>query len=719
MGIFKNQTLRTKISRTMIIIVIAILLCVGTVTFLSMRDLSEAMIASNREIGITSSRETQSAMTETTRNSLLELARNKASVANQMFLNFQKAVSIAASAAEKLYADENLYPKRMVARPAMENNGKLAVQALFASDTDPDDPKIVKELLLMGNIQDTLLSINNNYGNMASNYIATESGIMIQADYISAMKFDESGNIMPLDAKERPWYIGASETGKAFFTSVTEDLHTGRLGIMCGVPIYRKGWLMGVSGAGMYLDDVNELVQSIDLGENGDACIVNREGQIIFSTCSEGMFSATEEREDLRTGGNAALATIIERSLSGKSGVELLVIDGVQRYVAYAPMKTVDWAFFILLSQQQVRAPALRLRSRLEEMTTSAIRDANLVINRSVMILLGVFLGAIVITLLISNMLSKRIVRPIQSLTETVRGIEGDRLDFEWNMDTGDETQMLAASFQSLTQRMKEYIRDIRDITAERERMGTELDIAARIQESMLPSEFPPFPDRNEFDLYALMDPAKEVGGDFYDYYFIDDDHLGIVIADVSGKGVPAALFMMASKIIISDNAKMNKSPAEVLAETNATLSANNRAEMFVTVWLGVLEVSTGKLTAANAGHEYPALKKPDGTFELVKDRHGFVIGGMPGMRYREYELQLEPGSKLFVYTDGVPEATNEANELFGTDRMLAALNSDPGAGPEDVLDNVRRAVDGFVGKAPQFDDMTMLCLEYKGKRQG
>ena len=211
------------------------------------------------------------------------------------------------------------------------------------------------------------------------------------------------------------------------------------------------------------------------------------------------------------------------------------------------------------------------------------------------------------------------------------------------------------------------------------------------------------------------MDPAKEVGGDFYDYFLIDDDHLGIVIADVSGKGVPAALFMMAVKIIIANYAKMGQSPAQVLNTANQAICENNQEEMFVSVWLGILEISTGKLTAANAGHEYPAVRNGDGPFEMKKERHSLVVGAMEETVYREYEMTLTPGSKLFLYTDGVPEASNAKTELFGEERMVSALNKDPGADPVQVLANVNAAVQEFVQGAEQFDDLTMLCLEYKG----
>ncbi len=242
----------------------------------------------------------------------------------------------------------------------------------------------------------------------------------------------------------------------------------------------------------------------------------------------------------------------------------------------------------------------------------------------------------------------------------------------------------------------------------------TELTMATQIQEAMLPSTFPAFPNRAEFDLHASMDPAKEVGGDFYDFFLIDEDHLGLIIADVSGKGIPAALYMMISKTILQNFAKLGIGPAEILTKANEALCADNRTEMFVTAWVGILEISSGKMTCANAGHEYPAICR-EGHFELLKDRHGFVLGGMEGSKYREYTIQLEKDDKVFVYTDGVPEATNGEKTMFGTERMLDALNGNTDVSPKEVLRTVREAVDAFVGGAEQFDDLTMLCLEYRG----
>ena len=253
------------------------------------------------------------------------------------------------------------------------------------------------------------------------------------------------------------------------------------------------------------------------------------------------------------------------------------------------------------------------------------------------------------------------------------------------------------------------YMRTVRErqvLALEKERIRAELALASRIQVSALPKEYP---DRPEFDLAASMIPAKEVGGDFYDFFMIDEDHLGMLIADVSGKGTPAALFMMVSSALIRHSSSGEYSPAKILHTANEQICARNPEEMFVTVWLGILEISTGKLTAANAGHEYPMLKNAGKQFEMLRDRHGLVVGAMSGARYRDYQLWLEPGAKLFVYTDGVAESVDSKMEQFGTDRILESLRSSEEGTPREILEAVNHAVSGFAGDAPQFDDLTMM----------
>lgn len=277
-----------------------------------------------------------------------------------------------------------------------------------------------------------------------------------------------------------------------------------------------------------------------------------------------------------------------------------------------------------------------------------------------------------------------------------------------------DEIGSLAVNFSDMILSLENYMTELNAVTAEKQRIGAELDVAKNIQASMLPCIFPAFPGREEFDIYATMEPAKEVGGDFYDFFLVDEDHLAMVIADVSGKGVPAALFMVIAKTLLKNCTQTGLSPHEVLEKVNEQLCENNDAEMFVTVWLGILEISTGKLTCANAGHEYPVLRRGGADFELIKDRHGFVLAGMEGSRYKEYEIILEKGDQLYVYTDGVPEATNAVDELYGSDRMVEALNRNAGSTPGETLTRVKQDIDQFVGEAPQFDDITMLAIEIR-----
>ncbi|MDO4870379.1 MAG: PP2C family protein-serine/threonine phosphatase [Bacillota bacterium] len=283
-------------------------------------------------------------------------------------------------------------------------------------------------------------------------------------------------------------------------------------------------------------------------------------------------------------------------------------------------------------------------------------------------------------------------------------------------MTRNNEVGQLAEDITALADEIDNYVNKIETITAEKERIGIELELASKIQANMLPNIFPPFPERTEIDLYASMTPAREVGGDFYDFFFIDDDHLAITIADVSGKGIPAALFMMVSRIMIHNMAAAHEeSPAKALERANNEICANNDEDMFVTVWLGILEISTGRLVASNAGHEYPAYN-PDGSmFSRYSDKHGFVIGSMEDISYTDYEIIMQPGAKLFVYTDGLTEATDRDNNMFGEERLMQTLYGARDDSPEQIIGAVNRDVKAFVGEAEQFDDLTMLCIEYKG----
>ena len=321
-----------------------------------------------------------------------------------------------------------------------------------------------------------------------------------------------------------------------------------------------------------------------------------------------------------------------------------------------------------------------------------------------------VIFGALFV--LIYCLVRKLVVKNIHKVNTSLSAITEGKLDTVVDVRSHVEFDSLSNDINATVDTLKRYIKEAE------ERIDAELAFAKAIQHAALPSVFPPYPNHKEFEIYATMHTAKEVGGDFYDFYFIDDDNLAFLMADVSGKGIPAAMFMMTSKTIIKSCAESGMSVEEVFTVANEKLCEGNDAGMFVTAWMGILNVKTGKVLFANAGHNHPLVKHADGTYEYLKTRAGFVLAGMEGVRYRRNELDLAPGDAIYLYTDGITEATDANNELYGDDRLHAVLEKYKDAVPQVICDVVKRDVDAFVGEAPQFDDMTMLCLQYHGAEE-
>ena len=333
-----------------------------------------------------------------------------------------------------------------------------------------------------------------------------------------------------------------------------------------------------------------------------------------------------------------------------------------------------------------------------------ASRDVSLKVMTAMQILI---FGALFI--LIFYLVRKLVVRNIHKINESLSAITDGNLDTVVDVRSHLEFDSLSNDINATVDTLKRYIKEAE------ERIDAELAFAKAIQHSALPTVHPLYDNRKEFDIFASMHTAKEVGGDFYDFYFIDEDHLAFLIADVSGKGIPAAMFMMRSKTIIKSYAESGMSVEEVFTLANEKLCEGNDAGMFVTAWMGILNIRNGKVLFANAGHNHPLVKHSDGTFEYLKSRAGFVLAGMEGVRYRKNELVLEPGDAIYLYTDGVTEATDLNEELYGEDRLHSILEKYKDETMEVICSEIKKDVDLFAGEAPQFDDITMLALKYNG----
>ncbi|MBQ6595305.1 MAG: SpoIIE family protein phosphatase [Clostridia bacterium] len=639
-------------------------------------------------------------------------------ISDELFHDLATRVEMLGEYAGKLVSEPESFPRMAWKGPDPAADGTITAQMIFAEGTDEE--ALADRLGLAANMSDLMISLFHASDITNSCFIALPEGAFLVVDDRAGSKFGADGAPVAYDPRTRPWYRQAVEAGKLIFTDVETDAFTGDIGIVCAMPVYVDGRLEAVVGSDLFLTSMQTAVEASD--ENGGfVSVVNNSGHVVFSPRTEGAFAVLRGSKamDLRESENEALAALARDAFAGPTGVRLVETEEGSFYMSGAPMPTVGWALISVFDSSVADEPAKMLTESISGLQADAAvtyREKSARSRNTVLFLLA---AALVLTCGGALVLGKRIVRPLNTITRRISELGEGNLEFRMEdaFRTGDEIEVLAGSFADLSHKTVRYMDQVKTVTAEKERINTELHMANQIQESMLPGIFPPFPDRCEFDLYAVMNPAREVGGDFYDFFLIDDDHLGIVMADVSGKGVPAALFMMASKIILQSCAMLGRSASEILTKTNEAICSNNRMQMFVTVWLGILEISTGKLTASNAGHEYPAAKK--GTpFVLLRDRHGFVLGGMEDAKYSEYTLQLSPGDRLFLYTDGVAEATNAEGALFGTRRMLEALNRMPNGSPREILENVRRAVDEFVQDAEQFDDLTMLCLEYRGPQK-
>ncbi len=327
----------------------------------------------------------------------------------------------------------------------------------------------------------------------------------------------------------------------------------------------------------------------------------------------------------------------------------------------------------------------------------------------------AVMILSVLLAYIISTIIRNQFVAPVRKVSDEAMRFARENTVGEalGSISPYNEISNLALSIDKMEADMDQYIQNLTAATAEKERIHAEISLAGSIQENAIPNEFPAFPDRTDFDIYASMTPAKGVGGDFYNFFLLDDDHLVILIGDVSGKGIPGALFMMMSNIILTERINIGGTPAEILYHVNNSICEQNEMDMFVTLWLGIIELPTGRVIAANAGHEDAAVYRSGGEFELYKTKHGIPAGAMSGARYRDFEIQLGRGDKLFIYTDGVPEAMDVDNHMFTLGKMIDTLNSEREKTPAEILDGIHKAVDEHAGEAPQFDDLTMLCFEY------
>ena len=643
------------------------------------------------------------------------LAKAKADYINREMEITRKDAEILADAMTAIMSHPENYLPKTLPDPRREYVINGQTYLIFAPDIrDNVTPEVMEEISIAANISDLLEEMTRSY----SVYNCTAFAGSVKGWYFCSRivlgndnkaHFDEiipfsHERIYEFDPRKRPWYLKAAEAKRP----VVSDLYMTLTGkgeksyqqIGASAPFYdAQGNFAGVVG----LDASNEDFYKYVNKEGDLSFVLNERGKVLFST------DGIDEK---------FLAEMVNGVIAGESGVKEITFNGEDFYLAYAPMPDIGWSFGMIVSEEKILKSTHGahdyLLAQIENMQDK-INSEHSYMNE---IAVAVPIALLVILFLMGTKLSQQFVKPINELSDGVREIASGNLDKKLDVKTGDELEHLAICFNAMTDELKTYMANLEKETAEKERIATELDVAKDIQNGMLPKDFPA---RADFELFATMTPAKKVGGDFYDFYFLDETHLAITVADVSGKGISAALFMVISKTILSNFAETfykQNGLAPVVAAANEQLCANNEAMMFVTAFIGVLDLETGEFTFVNAGHNPPVVYRAEtNRCEFLDVQKNFVLGPMDGIPFAEQKINFKRGDLIFIYTDGVTEALNVKEEEYLPDRLINFMNStDCAADLETLLANVRADLSEHVGDAEQSDDITMFALRFKGK---
>lgn len=706
----KRRPIRRKVQGMVLLISVAALLLTSAVSIFSMLKIQNDVLSDGKELGANAAANSEEALLALMEQNLLDIVSSKAKLADSELGKFSGYIGQFAAYAETLYKDTSSFVPVEVLPPDKNDKGRLTMQRYLA-DTNVHLSDVESEMNLLGNLEYVFEPVITSEADMITTiYIGTESGFMLSYDSRADLGDTTESLEEYYDYHDATWYTEAKTSGKTIFTDTYPDAYGRGLTISCASPIYDNEKFVGVVCMDILITDLNRAVIDVDMGEHSYAMLIDHSGRIIASP----QISPDQvEFDDILSNTTLPAYEISDELMSGKTGVAL---TSSSIYYAYTPVSSSQWTLAIHVPSTDITEPVSAIRDNIDNKTDETAASMTQNILTAILIFVICFVLIILIVVFMARQFSRRLTKPLLALNSDVGNISSGNLKYRAEIQDNDEIGDLAVSFNNMAISLEQYISDLTTITAEKERIGAELDVARQIQSSMLPCIFPAFPDRKEIDIYATMNPAKEVGGDFYDFFMVDERHLAIVMADVSGKGVPAALFMVIGKTLIKDHTQPGRNLGDVFTEVNDLLCEANSEGLFITAFEGVLDLCTGEFNFVNAGHEIPFICKAGDVFDAYKIKAGFVLAGMEGMRYKAGSIELAVGDKVFQYTDGVTEATNAQNELYGMERLSDTLNQIKDKKPEEILPAVKQDIDAFVGEAPQFDDITMLCFEYKAK---
>ena len=715
------MSIERRLFRLLLVMGLLCFAAFAAVSFLGLYDVERRALENSRDMGTSAAEFAESAADKQARERFALLAKEKAQRIEREMVRLREDTELLAQNMTHILTHRELYrPRRLPVGgevpiasrepylfflPALRESGQI--------------PAVLPDAEIAANGADILSLWAGSYesGYQATCFFVSELGYFISADVMTDdeeyVKFYDEWYTPSFDTRQRLWYEEARDTGKTVFTDVYVGVE-GYPAVACIAPYYNEKGFAGVAGMSSNIDSLYQDIAKSELEGTNINFVLNAKGEVLISSEKGGLLAASETPADLRRGQEQELAAQAVRMVQGDSDVTLVTVADREYYLAYAPIPSLGWSFGTLIEKDLVAAPAQEARSHLlaqAETFGASLQEiffSNLLRTAAVLLLL---LAALYFA---SRRAADRFISPILTLRAGVRDIAEGNLDRKIDLRTGDEIGELADSFNDMTEKLKLYIKNLAETTAEKERIATELDLAARIQAGILPDDFPV---QEGFDLFATMHPAKEVGGDFYDFFFLDDTRLLVTIGDVSDKGVPAALFMVRAKTVLGSSVLTAEKEGGTLADAvmmaNDELCRNNEEGLFVTVFTAIIDLDARKVTYVNAGHNLPAIVSGKGEARCIPKGCDPMLAAMEGLSFEEKTCELAPGDALFLYTDGVTEAENPEEEMFSKERMLGTLGKFAGKSARSIVEGVLAEVQEHAA-GRQSDDITMLCIRWR-----
>ncbi|MDV4342274.1 SpoIIE family protein phosphatase [Methanoculleus sp. YWC-01] len=698
-------SVRTKILLVFLTLSTVALLLAGSLAFVQMDDVGRYALERSTDLGTRAMNDSTAALERNAEESLLRLAQDQAYISNIVF--------------EQVIGDLEVMER--YAATVMENPSMVRPRHFYLQDEEPADRRATSVLFLSPGIDAGLLSEERNAAGMmddifipvsatnrhlAGVYVGTSSGMAMIYPWTTGLD-------ATCDPRLRSWFVQANEGGGLVWSEPYVDLIGHGLMVTCSRPVYDpdRGWVW-VVGADVTIETINQQIVGTQVGDRGYAMLIDQYGNVISRpglTSGDMRWDESFVTENLLASENPDLVAVIGEMIAGETGVARAGFEDGERFIAYAPIRSVNWSVGVVMPVDEVLAPIRTTRESILQASEDTAAHISGQQDRMKTVFTGAFLALLVIVALLTLAVTRHITRPIEELQKGSEAIGRGDLGFKVNVETGDEFEDLAHSFNRMATELKEHIENLRRTTAEKERIAKELEIAKEIQQSILPESAPVLPG---FDLAGFNLPAREVGGDFFDYIPVGEGCWGVEIADVSGKGVPAALFMALARTLVRASASQSLDPAGSILEANRYICMDSKTCMFVTLFYGILDTRKGTFSYVNAGHNPPLLfREGSSAAELLRGK-GIALGIFDDIELELVELKLHPGDTVVFYTDGVTEATNEHEEEYGMGRLTALISGLLDRGAREIIDAIVEDVTAHAGSQPQFDDITLVVLK-------